>query len=74
MITISVPAKIHLLGEHTVVYGKPALLAAINLHVTITLSPADKHLKLAHEDPYDENAFALQKIIESAIQKKFMIM
>lgn len=40
-ITISAPGKIHLLGEHAVVYGKPALLASINLRVTV-------HIQLCH--------------------------
>lgn len=73
MITISVPAKVHLLGEHSVVYGKPALLSAINLRVYITISPETKKRKNATEDPYDDNAFALQKIIEKVIKKKFKI-
>jgi len=37
MITVSVPGKIHLMGEHAVVYGKPAILAAINKRLTVTL-------------------------------------
>lgn len=73
MITITVPGKIHLLGEHSVVYGKPALLTAVNLAVTITLSPANEKTRFAHDDPYDKNAFELQKTIEKIIQKKFKI-
>ena len=37
MITVSVPGKIHLMGEHAVVYGKPAILAAINKRLTVTV-------------------------------------
>ncbi len=70
MITIKVPGKIHLLGEHTVVYGKPALLTAIDLAATITLSPLEKKVRQTKKDPYDTNAFALQNAIEKAIQKK----
>jgi len=33
MVTVSAPGKIHLMGEHAVVYGKPALLAAINIRL-----------------------------------------
>lgn len=36
-VTVSAPGKIHFIGEHTVVYGKPALLAAINKRVRVTI-------------------------------------
>lgn len=32
-VTVSAPGKIHLMGEHAVVYGKPALITAINLRL-----------------------------------------
>lgn len=39
-ITASAPGKIHFLGEHTAVYGKPAILAAIDKRCTIELTPS----------------------------------
>ena len=41
MISVSAPGKIHFLGEHTAVYGKPAILAAIDKRVRIDLLPAE---------------------------------
>ncbi len=38
-ITVSAPGKIFLMGEHSVVYGKPALLAAINKRLFVTITP-----------------------------------
>ncbi len=38
-ITVSAPGKIHMLGEHAVVYGKPALLAAIDKRCRVSISP-----------------------------------
>lgn len=43
MITVSVPGKIHLMGEHAVVYGKPAILAAINRRLTVTVTDGDSN-------------------------------
>lgn len=37
-ICVSAPGKIHLLGEHSVVYGKPAILASINNRCFVTLT------------------------------------
>lgn len=37
MINVSVPGKIHLLGEHVVVYGKPALLSAIDKRLYVEI-------------------------------------
>lgn len=34
---VSAPGKIHLLGEHTVVYGKPALLAALDKRLFVQI-------------------------------------
>lgn len=49
MIKVSAPGKIHLMGEHAVVYGMPALLTAINLRLSVTIEPA-KELTIAIKD------------------------
>jgi mevalonate kinase len=38
---ISTPAKLHLIGEHAVVYGKLALLTAIDRHCRVQLRPQE---------------------------------
>jgi len=41
-IRYSAPGKVILSGEHVVVYGKPALVCAIDKRLSITFSPAQK--------------------------------
>lgn len=36
-VTVTAPAKIHLSGEHSVVYGQPAVLAALDLRCRVVL-------------------------------------
>ena len=42
IVTVSAPGKIFLMGEHAVVYGKPALLSCINKRVIVILSYSAK--------------------------------
>lgn len=44
MIKVSAPGKIHLSGEHSVVYGQPALLTAIDRRCFVSLKKRDDQL------------------------------
>ena len=37
MIIASAPGKIHLIGEHAVVYGEPAIIAAIGMRTYVRI-------------------------------------
>jgi len=64
-IKVSVPGKIHLMGEHTVVYGKPALLAAVNRRLEISLKlHNDQNIKLVNRDSRDLVTVSLNQIEE----------
>lgn len=63
MITVSVPGKIHLMGEHAVVYGTPALLAAINLRMYISVESAKKTEIISTENP-EYATYAVEKVKE----------
>lgn len=53
MVTVSVPGKIHLMGEHAVVYGKPALLAAINLRLRVIVEEGKDGIEIVSGEPSD---------------------
>ena len=40
-IKVSAPGKVHLIGEHAVVYGEPAIIAAIGNRTYVDISPAE---------------------------------
>lgn len=60
MIKVSAPGKIHLLGEHAVVYGKPALLSTVGLRTSVTISKG-------------QNYHPIKKIIEPIVKKELKI-
>ncbi len=63
MITVSVPGKIHLMGEHAVVYGRPAFLAAINLRMRVSIE-ASKTQEVISTEPSEYVRYALEKVRE----------
>ncbi|MBI2334677.1 hypothetical protein HYU96_02650 [Candidatus Daviesbacteria bacterium] len=62
MIKVSAPAKVHLLGEWSVVWGKPALLTTVDLRISVTVIAS--RAKQSHD---------LRKIIEPIIKKELKI-
>lgn len=62
-ITISAPAKVHLLGEHSVVYGKPAILTTVDLRVTVTIKP------MAYIDTIIPMYETVKRVAEDVVKK-----
>ncbi|HEX8965619.1 MAG TPA: hypothetical protein VF820_04280, partial [Patescibacteria group bacterium] len=68
MIVVSAPGKIHLLGEHSVVYGKPAILTAVDRRTTITLTETKTNKIEITIPDYSQTAKLTQKqIIEKTL-------
>ncbi|MEN9406847.1 MAG: hypothetical protein RLZZ455_63 [Candidatus Parcubacteria bacterium] len=64
-ITVSAPGKIHLMGEHAVVYGKPALLAAIDRRCTVHLLPrSDAKIQIISKDTKTDVILTLDEVME----------
>lgn len=67
MVTVSVPGKIHLMGEHAVVYGKPALLAAVNMRMCVTIEEQKKgseKISVKSNESTDHAMYAVDYLLE----------
>lgn len=64
MVTVSAPGKIHLMGEHAVVYGRPALLAAVNVRLQVSIKPAKEKITihLDHKEAHEFVDYALKTV------------
>ena len=70
IITFSAPGKVHLLGEHAVVYGKPALMTTVDLRVKTTVIPSEtRNHKIKSEDSSLIAQNDIQKVIEPIVKK-----
>lgn len=49
-VVVSAPGKIHLMGEHAVVWGKPAILTAIDKRLTATIEQSTSDLEIISND------------------------
>lgn len=67
-VRVSVPGKVHLMGEHAVVYGKPALLSAINQRLTVSVSaqkkPFGDPVHIESSEPTDHARFAVNYMLQ----------
>lgn len=65
-IKVSAPGKLHLLGEHVVVYGKPAIITAVGKRCFVEITPRkDKKIEIA-----SSNLKASKIVTEREIIKK----
>jgi len=63
-ISYSAPGKVILSGEHAVVYGKPALVCAIDRRLTVHLIPTKV------PSPKDSGMNVIEKVVKSFLKKK----
>lgn len=79
MITYSAPGKIILSGEHAVVYGKPALVSAINLRLKFSVSALTKLRRPHQVGQYYDSILFISQIVKdylirnniNFVEKKF---
>lgn len=61
---VSAPGKIHLIGEHAVVYGEPAILAAIDRRTFVKIQPSPKITYLDLGWPDISHSWSVKEVFE----------
>lgn len=73
MIKASAPGKVHLIGEHAVVYGEPAIIAAIGRRIWVEVEKHDK-VRVNDRNQSMEEEWSLEECIDSASRAQAMWM
>ncbi len=65
MVKVSAPGKIHLIGEHSVVYGFPAIISAIEKRTRVKAEKSEK-IKIKNEVYQKETEFEIEEAVTAA--------
>ena len=63
-VRVSAPGKIILSGEHAVVYGYPAILAAVDRRLSVEIEKSRGELEIISREPIGLVKYALEKTKE----------
>lgn len=66
MIKVSAPGKVHLIGDHSVVYGEPAIISSIGLRCYATAEESDRII--VNDRQINSGKFGAEEAIEFAIE------
>ncbi|MFX1466306.1 MAG: mevalonate kinase [Promethearchaeota archaeon] len=62
MVTCSAPGKTHLIGEHAVVYGEPAIIITVGKRSYVSVEKEEGNVKIYAQDINESGAFSLSEL------------